>query len=157
MGKIFHTFAVGLIILAVSGCLSTGALQLTSIPNERFDNKGRIYLHSAAVDSSGIQDCIEYRLLKAGFDVKPGIFVKSGDKYIDMAKKGKSGAKDYKLQYDIHASRMFLINRLVIREFDASMIDLKSGKTVLEMKFQGRRSINSFTDLFMEKIIALRN
>lgn len=157
MVKTIHSLVVGIIALAVSGCLSTGTLQLTSTRGEKYDGRGRIYLYSAAVDSIGIQDCLEHRLLKAGFDVKPGIFVKGSDRFIDLAKKGKSGGKDYKLQYDFHADRMFLINRLVVRRFDASMIDLNSGKTVVEMKFQGRRSVNSFTDLFMEKIIALRN
>jgi hypothetical protein len=157
MGRNILAFAAGFIALAITGCLSTGALQLTTTPGQKFNAGGRIYLHSATPDKIGIQDRMEHRLLKAGFEVRPGIFVKGSDTYIDMAKKGKAGVRDYRLQYNYHANRMFLINRLVIRSFDASMIDLDSGKKVLEMKFQGRRSVDSFTDVFMEKMIELRN
>lgn len=156
MGKIFNAVATGILAGVVSGCLSMGAIQMTPSPGQSFNDNGRIYLHAKSPDIVGIQDALEHRLLKAGYQVKPEIFVRSSDKYVIDARKGKSREKDYVLEYSYHSRRTFLIRRLVIDKFDAKLTNLENGKKVMELKFEGKMSPGAFLDEFMKKLETIR-
>lgn len=152
MGKIYHAACVFFFAIGVSGCLSTGSLRVETAPGWVLGGDCRILLAVTSPDPVLIQDQLEHRLLKAGYQVKPDIFVKSNDSYLASARKGKSAEKDFRLEYGYSTRRTFLVRRLVIDSFEAKMTGVDSRKKVMEMKFRGKMSPQRFVDEFMEKI-----
>ena len=135
-----------------SACMSTGNIQVISRPGEKIDLKGRLHLKNLSEDPLGIQDSLEHRLLKAGFEIRPEIFVKSSDGFVAKSRKAKSGVTEYSLEYEYGIRRIFLLRWVVVDSFSARMLNLETGKTVLDMKYRGRRSGSSFVNELVSKI-----
>lgn len=156
MGKICHAACAFIAAVAVSSCMSTGSLRVDTAPGWALGSDYRILLAVTSPDPVLLQDQLEHRLLKAGYQVKPDIFIKSDDKYVLAARKGRSSEKDFRLEYGYSTRRTFLVRRLVIDAFDAKMTGLDNRKKVMEMKFRGKMSPERFVEEFMEKINAVR-
>ena len=152
MRKTMYATTILSVFIVLSGCLSSGIIQVTNRPGEKIDPRGRIHLKNISEDILGIQDKLEHRLIKAGFEVRPDIFVKSSDTFIASSRKAKSGVIDYSLEYEYSVRRTFLFKRLFVDDFNAKMLNLETGKTILVMNFKGRRSESSFLDELMSKM-----
>jgi len=155
--RVSYLTAVLLAVTALTaGCLSSGSLVVTMAPGQVLDDKGRIFLDRKSPDTAGFQDELEHRLLKAGFEVRPEIFIKNKDESVLRARAGKSFDKDYVLEYRYHTRRTFLVRRLVVDRFEGKMLSRDTGKKVMEVRFEGKKSVRSFLEEFVEKMTELR-
>lgn len=139
----------------IAGCMSYGSIVVTPETMKKFSATDRLFLDRKSIDSADLHDVLEHKLLQAGFQLKPEIFVKSRDEYLAKAKKGKDIRNDFVLEYSYHSRRTFLIGRTVIDRFDARLIEFESKKKVFDMKFEGKRSVASFADEFVRALLRI--
>lgn len=152
MKKMIAVLMCFIAAFALAGCVSYGSIVVTPDARHALNNGDRLYLDRKSTDPADLHDVLEHKLLQAGFQLKPEIFVKSQDEYLSKAKKGKDKARDYVLEYSYHSRKTFLIGRTVIDRFDARMLDFESKKKIFEMKFEGKRSVPSFADEFVSSL-----
>ncbi len=141
------TTAIGLV-----SCVSYGTIIVTPDSKPILQKDDRLYLAIQSPDAANLHDVLEHKLLQAGFQLKPEIFIKNQDEYLTKAKKGKEKTTDFVLEYSYHSRKTFLIGRTVVDRFDARLIDFETKKKIFDMKFKGKRSVLSFADEFVKTL-----
>ncbi len=143
--------SLGAAICLVS-CVSYGSIIVTPDAKPILQKDDRLYLAIQSSDTASLHDVLEHKLLQAGFQLKPEIFIKNQDEHLTKAKKGKDKTADFMLEYSYHSRKTFLIGRTVVDRFDARLIDFESKKKIFDMKFEGKRSVLSFADEFVRTL-----
>jgi len=141
------TVAIGL-----ARCISYGSIVVTPDVKHTMKKGYRLYLDRKTSDSANLHDVLEHKLLHAGFQLKPEIFIKNQDEYVAKAKKAKDTYRDYVLEYSYHSRKIFLIGTTVVDRFDGSLVEFESKRKVFDIKFEGKRTVSSFADEFVHTL-----
>lgn len=133
------------ILLFSSGCVSN-RFNVQVNPKVKFNPNAQIVIVKMRVDPSNLQDKLEHRLFKLGFDIKAQMYGTkkvSGRAEIDRLRKGKAV---YRLKYNYRTYKSFLLGTPSFDEFTAVLTDLRTGKQVFSFRFTGGTSISSVLD-----------
>ena len=141
------------LILCVSvfaaGC-GGGRLVVERAPGKSINPAGQLSLVCLVRDNDFLQDSLEHRFLKAGFNVRsevPGEFEKRV-KRVD--RDALSGRASYLFEYSYYARRTFIMNRNVIESFSAAL-KAAGGEKILHMHFRGSRSASALMDEVVDR------
>ena len=158
MKIICNCVAAALALCFIAGCMNYGAITTTiyADSSKRIGSDDRLYLDRKSSDNAGFQDVIEHKLLLAGFQLKPEIFVKESDEFVLKAKKAKDRMNDYVLEYTYHSRKTFLVGRTVVDRFEGKLMELSTKNKIADFKFEGKRSVESFADSLVNALLMLR-
>lgn len=141
--------------ISLTRCISYGSIVVTPAAKHILNKDDRLYLDRKSSDSANLHDVLEHKLLHAGFQLKPEIFVKNQDEYLSKAKKAKDKSRDYVLEYSYHSRKTFLIGTIIVDRFDGRLIEFESKKNVFSIKFEGKRSVTSFANEFVTTLVRI--
>lgn len=140
-----------IVCLAVfaAGC-GGGRLVVDRTPGKSINPAGQLSLVCLVRDVDFLQDSLEHRFLKAGFNVRsevPGEFER---RVRQVDRNAMSGRASYLFEYSYYARRTFIMNRYVIESFSAALKGA-GGEKILRMNFRGSRSASSLMDEVVDR------
>lgn len=169
---------ISVLLLLLSAC---GTVSVALKPDTSFTKKGTITVVAENQDTIGIQGKLEHLLLERGFEVVSQAVAEEKIKLQSEAEsallaKGVSNSNEYdakvieKSRSEQSLSRVRELKSAYIlrfrcsyyydlfyyafRTFNATVVDLRTGKVVASANFSGDRSVNSVLKEFMDKLAA---